>query len=341
MRTPPIPAALISLAAAALAAAPARAARLPAPQALLDAALTAPTIPYEGRVMVTQWYGRRTRAEELRVYSLPPKRERSEFLSPDGNVVRVLVSNGDEEAVTLVRARKTVLGHAAGGYEKVLPADQERAALLANYELLASTGDNVAGRPTWRLTLKPRVAGKSWQTLWLDRETRVVLRNKRYLPRRHFASQAEFIAFEPGKAADDALFDIDPSTSGLIKARGLAPKFLTRAQLKAAGGGATHLPDRLPGGFVFESADVFPVMHSPVRQARYTDGLTALSLFQTDRPVRLPRNARAAPGTTRLPGPLDVSLSGNVLQWSVGARHYTLMGDVSRELMARIAKSFH
>lgn len=321
-----------------LAAGAAGAVETPEPSALLDAALGAPAIPYQGRVMVTQWYGKQTRAEEMRVFVLPPDMIRREFLSPDGTVTRVSVSDGDVEEVHFVRAKKTVRGDAVRSYEKVLPPEKEKELLLENYELSTSTGESIAGRPTWRLTMQPKIEGKPWQSLWLDRETKVALRTKRFLPRRPFASQAQFAAFEPRKATDPSLFSFDASTSGVIDARGLAPDFMTLDQLNKATGDKAQLPERLPGGFVFESADVFPVRNSSVRHARYTDGLTVISVFLTDRPVKLPKGG-VLRSDARLPGPLRASTAGKVTRWGSGTRHFTLMGDVSRELVADIVKS--
>jgi len=174
MRTPLTPN-WSSLLAAALAGAAvgARAAEVPSPEALLDAVLAAPAIPYQGRVMVTQWFGKQTRAEEIRVYVLPPDHVRREFLSPDGAVTRISVSDGDIENVRLVRSGKTVRGDAARSYDKVLPPEKERELLTANYKLSAGAGEKVAGRPTWKLTLEPKIPGKSWQTFWVDHETTV------------------------------------------------------------------------------------------------------------------------------------------------------------------------
>ena len=296
---PRIPSSSSLLAAALIAAgvfAPsARAAQTPEPEDLLDAALSAPTIPYQGRVMVTQWYGKQTRAEEMRVLVLPPNKIRREFLSPDGNVTRVSISDGAQESVLRVRSGKTVIGNAVGSDSKILPPDQERSVLLENYELAASTGEKVAGRTTWRLTLKPKIEGKSWQTLWLDQDTQIVLRTKRSLPKRSSASQAQFLSFEPRKRPDESLFEVNAATSA-VRSRGLAPKFMTLDQLNKATGDRSRLPERLPGGFVFESADVFPIGKSSVRHARYTDGLTVISLFQTEKPVRLPKGGIIPPG---------------------------------------------
>lgn len=327
------------LLAAAPAARPARALEAPDPVRLLDAALAAPETPYQGRVVVTQWYGKQTHAEEMRVFVLPPDKVRREFLAPDGSVARLSISDGDVESVRLVRSGRTVRGNAVPSDEKVLSTDAERGALLANYALSSSTGETVAGRKTWRLTIEPRIPGKPWQTLWLDRDTSVVLRSRRALPKRPFASSAQFVSFEPRPSLDEALFRMDPATDAVIEARGLAPRFLTREQLDREAGGGARMPESLPGGFVFESGDVFPVGKSRVRHARYTDGLTVISLFQTDRPVRLPRGGVLPSGSPPLPGPVRASRAGNLIQWRVGARHYTLMGDVSRELVAQIVKN--
>jgi outer membrane lipoprotein-sorting protein len=341
MPTPRIPSfskRLAALALAGAAAAGARASAAPAPEDLLDAVLNPPAVAYQGRVMVTQWFGKQTRAEEMRVFVSPPSSVRREFLSPDGTVTRVLVSDGDAESVLLVRARKTVVGDAVKSYDKVLPPEVERATLLSNYELLSSTGGKVAGRPTWLLRMKPKLAGKPWQAMWLDADTKIVLRSKRYLPHRPFADKAEFSSFEPRKPLDPDLFVVSGATSA-IHAPSLAPDFLTLAQLNAETGEAANLPERLPSGFIFESADVFPVGRSKVRHARYTDGLIVVSLFLTDRRVRLPKTGVISPGATRLPGLLHASRVGKVIQWGSGTRHFTLMGDVSREIVAEIVKS--
>lgn len=330
------------LLAAALLAAAARTAaaeEAPAPEALLDAVLSAPAIPYQGHVMVTQWYGKQTRAEEMRVYVLPPDKIRREFLAPDGAVTRVSISDGDVESVRLVRAGKTVVGNAVRSYEKVLPRELERDVLLSNYEMSSSTGEKVAGRPTWRLTMRPKLNGKPWQTLWMDQETKIVLRTKRFLPKRPFASQAQLSSFEPRKPQDPALFEVEESTAGVIEARGLAPEFLTLDQLNKATGDVADFPPKLPGGFVFESADLLPVGKSKVRHARYTDGLTVVSIFQTDRKVRLPKGGVIPSGAASLPGPLHASRAGKLIQWGGGSRYYTLMGDVSKELVAEIVKA--
>jgi hypothetical protein len=338
------------LLAAAAALTPARAQTPPDPESLLDATLAPPAVPYQGRVMVTQFFGRTksgglaTRAEEMFVRVSPPDRVRREFFAPDGSIARVLISDGDQESVLQVQSGRTVVGNALRTDEKVLAPELERETLLANYALAVSTAEKVAGRATWRLMLVPKTDGKSWETLWIDQDTKIVLRTKRWQPQRPFASEAQFTSFEPRKTQNPELFRVedstdervDESTGDVVRARSLSPRFLTLDQL----GGGPRLPETLPGGFVFESADQFALRKSTVRHARYTDGLTVLSVFETDRPVRVPQNGSVIPpGHEPLPGPLRASSAGKVLQWKVGARHYVMMADISRDLMAEIAKA--
>ena len=311
-------------------------AAMPAAEELLHSALASPTIPYQGKVMVMQWYGKQTRAEEMRVHFAPPDNIRREYLTPDGTVSRITVSDGEHETVS--RGGKVVVGDAVRSYEKVMPPEREREILLSNYDLLVSTADKVAGRPVWLLTLKPKIEGKAWQSMALDQETKVVLRVKRYLPRRAFASQASFTTFETNKPQDESLFHLGATTSAAIAAPSLAPDFMTLEQLAKETGRASRLPQALPGGFVFESADAFKAGSSRVAHARYTDGLTVLSVFETDRPVRIPK-AGVMTTSAGFPGALSASRAGKILKLQSGDRHYTLMGDLSRELLADAARA--
>lgn len=306
----------------------------PSAEELLQSALASPSIPYQGKVMVTQWYGKQTHAEEMRVHFAPPAKIRREYLTPDGRVSRVSVSDGEFEQVS--RGDKSVVGDAVRSYEKVMTPEREREVLLSNYELIIGTADKVAGRPVWLLTLKPKLEGKAWQSMALDQDTKVVLRVKRYLPRRSFASQASFTSFEPNKPQAEDLFALAASTASAAPA--LTPDFMTLEQLAKETGRPSRLPQALPGGFVFESADVIKAGRGRAAHVRYTDGLTVLSIFETERPVKLPKSGMIAV-SAGFPGALSASRAGKVLKLKAGDRHYTLMADVARELLAEVARA--
>jgi hypothetical protein len=321
----------------ALAAAGAASAAAPAPEALLDRMLAEPDAAYEGRVVVTQWYGKGSRSEEIVVRHRPPLLRR-EFLNPDGSVARISVSDGEAERILDPRTGRQVSGDAVGAYLRALPPERERELLRANYELSSATGEAVASRPVWVLVFAPREEGKPSLSFSLDRETGVVLGLRRNTPgRRRLASSARFLRFEPNTSSDPALFAL-PDSSAAVAAPGLSPDFMTRDDLNKAGGAL--FPESLPGGFAFESGDGLTVKGHVVRHARYTDGVTAVSLFHADRPFRAPAGGGAIAETAALGGSaLSLTSAGRILQWKGSGGSFLLMGDVSRTLLERLAKS--
>ena len=324
------------LAAAFLAALPAAAA---APDALtlLDAALTAPEHSYQGHLTVTEWFGKQTRAEEVEVSYSPTNRYRWEFLAPDGSAARVAVSDGSNEQILLVRQGKAVTGEAVRSSTKLMIPEREKELLLKNYRLSVTGPDMTAGRKTWVLDLQPLVAGKPRQLLWIDAQTDVTLAIKRYLPRKQFAILSRFTHFTIKPSLPEETFRLQLASPSIVSGD-MTPDFLSIDELEKTTGRETDLPEALPGGFVFESADYFEVNKDMVRHLRYTDGLAVLSIFLTDRPVRLPPG-----GTMRLdprlspPGSLRLSSTGKVFAFKRGSQHYTMMSDVSRDLLESIA----
>ncbi len=318
-------------------AAPAAAADVPEAEALLDWSLSSPEVAFRGRMMFTQWFGKNTRAEDIQVYH-SGQRSRREFLAPDGTPTRVIIDNGDRQELHLVRKGRVLRGDAVKSFEKVMPAAHERDLLLKNYRLTASGPETVAGRPCWVLEIDPLVDGKPSQKLWLDQQTHVVLENKRYIPRKLSAAMIRYTRFTPVKDLPDDLFLLEVATAAA--GRGLEPDFMTLDDLNKATGRSTNIPAQLPGGFEFESADYFTVGKNVVRQARYTDGLCVLSLFLTDRPVLLPKGGGVSMAQAGLPrASLRLSSAGKVLRWQSGRQHFTLLGDVTRELLQQIAKA--
>jgi hypothetical protein len=165
-----------------------------------------------------------------------------------------------------------------------------------------------------------------------------VLENKRFIPNKRSAAMIRYTRFEPVESLDDSLFTIETATASPPAAKNLEPDFMTLDQLNQATGKEAKLPEELPGGFHFESADYFTVGKHTVRQARYTDGLCVLSLFLTDNPVRLPKGERLS--IAALPhASLRLSSAGKVLHWRRGRQHFTLLGDVTRDLLEQIAAS--
>jgi len=310
----------------------------PPPEAseLLRSALEDVKPAYQGKIMITRWFGKQTRAEEVAVYHSAPQRFRWEFLIPSGSIGRVVVSDGSREQLRLASKNKTLQGSAPKIYPKVMSIESERELLLKNYRIHYLGADEVAGRAVWVLELEPARSGKPHQRLWIDQETRVILENKRFRSGAHSATLSRFTRFEPKKDIPDDLFNCAAS-SGTIDAHGLDPDFFSLEEMEQSTGKASKYPRELPGDFTFESADFFEVKNQTVWHIRYTDGLTTVSLFDTPRPVRLSGTANDSSASLSLPGSLHLSSSGRILHWKQKKTYYTLVADLPRELLEPIA----
>jgi outer membrane lipoprotein-sorting protein len=302
---------------------------------VLDQAISEPETGYSGRAITIRWFGDRTHSYEYGVSFMPPGRYRREYLGHDGAVASVTVSDGSKEWIYLPRKGKLLSADAVKSFEKVLKPDEEERLLRENYALALTTAAKVSGREAWTLTLTPKRAGKCRQTFTVDRRTGAVLATRRYLPEGRLAALFRFTQFESGPQPEGRF--VPPPGLSSATARQGAPDFMSLADLERALGEPARFPAELPGGFVFESADFFDVGAQRVKHARYTDGLSVVSIFQTNKPVRIPPETASEGPVSR--SSLRLSAPGHVLRVKAGGRHFTFIGDVSAALLKEIASS--
>jgi negative regulator of sigma E activity len=225
-------------------------------------------------------------------------------------------------------------------------ADAEFNLLLSNYTLSDLLTDTVAGRDVWMMELRPKKDGKPHQQLWIDKKSGVVLENKRYRPQDQYAVVSRFVRFstnQPGSAPQKKREKEDDLADQKRKAveHGLDPDFLSQDDWEQATGRKFLFPDSLPHGFSFESIDFFPIGNDMVSHVRYIDGLVVLSVFETSRPVRIPKITRAGNQekdfqTTHI---APFSLPESVFQRRVDDRYFIFMSDTSEEFLKAVADS--
>jgi len=311
----------------------------PDPLELLQGAAAGPTTAYEGHVSVIRWFGKRTRAEEANVFFSPPNRYRWEFIAPDGSPERLVVSDGKKEYLSLPHQGKLLCGDAVKSSPKPTEPDREFELMLKNYRVTLSGAEKRVGRAVWVVEIAPHVRGKPTQRVWIDQQTNVLLESGRFWDKGAFAVLSRYTRFEPKESLAEELFEFKTNPGTEVDEHGLDPDYLSFEEMRRATGKTFNFPQTLPGGFVFESADFFDVQAQTVRQARYTDGLAALSLFQTNRPVRPPKDSGPEAALPPHPGDFGLASTGHVLRFRRGGLYYTLLGDVSEELLSRIAAS--
>ncbi len=303
---------------------------------LRELVLGAASVPYSGRLKFSHWNGAERVVEEAQVYFDPPGRYLEEFIDASGKTVRLAVSDGIQDQVYALKRGRLAASSLAVSREESADAARRWRLLLSNYRVRVSGSRTAAGnRPSWIVELRPKSDGKPWQTLLVDKETGIILLNRRYLPGTDHSSALSFTTFIPGGRPDPALFQIE--------ARSAPPKTPPQLQPRAAPelvlDGA--FPPRLAAGFVLESQSGFQFPGSSwVRHARYTDGLAFLSVFQTDRPVAVPHGgARGGAPLSTATDALSLLDFTTTLQFTRSGRHYLIVGDTSPALLASLARS--
>jgi outer membrane lipoprotein-sorting protein len=310
----------------------------PDPLELLRKASAGPTTAYEGHVTVTRWYGKGTRAEEANVFFLPPNSYRWEFLAPDGSPERSVVSDGSKEVLVLPLQKKVLMGDAVKSAPKQADTERDVALIIENYRITLAGADKRAGRAVWAVEISPLLPGKPAQKVWIDQETGALLEARRFRDKRSFAVVSRYTRFEPKKDFPDGFFEYRAEPGVKVDEHGLDPDYLSLEEMRRGAGRTFDFPQSLPGGFVFESGDIFNVHGHKVRQARYTDGLASLSLFQTDKRVRLPAGeASVESSLPPHPGDFGLTSSGHAYRFKRGRVHYLLLGDISKDLLQRAA----
>ncbi|MFA6091549.1 MAG: sigma-E factor regulatory protein RseB domain-containing protein [Elusimicrobiota bacterium] len=306
----------------------------PEPVELLRRVAAGPTRGYEGHMTVIRWYGGKTSADDARVFFHPPNRYRWEFLAPDGKIERLVVSDGEKESIHLIGQNRVLEGSALKSAPKPQGTDWNLELLLKNYRIESLGEGRSAGRSAWGLDIVSKDPRKPGQRMWIDQETYAVLESRLYRGKGRFTVLSRLSRFEPRSDPDDSLFSFQAPAGASVEEHSLDPDYFSLEELRKATGQRFDFPQELAGGFVFESADLFEVDKNSVRQARYTDGLAEISLFQTDRRIRVPREAASL-----LPRPGDLGLTGagRFLRFKRGRIHYALIGDVSKELLSQIA----
>jgi outer membrane lipoprotein-sorting protein len=300
-------------------------------ETVLKTTLAGPTVPYAGEITITHWAGRAAHAEEARVYVGSPDRYRYEFLTPTGDVSRVVVGTGGFEYVLIPEHGKVLHGLSAHGINSRPSPAITFALLSSNYHISSPEPDEVAGRKVFVVELTPLAEGKPRERLWLDPQTGVVLALRRFGTKTPDAAALRFIRFEPNAEFEEDFFDVDLSTENVVKDHGLRDTNRPLEDLNRDGG---PFPDSLPFGFVYSGGRRFQVQGETVTQLTYTDGLTVVSVFETARPVQ-----REDPSEERFSfsdgggPPLSLHSPIRIVHGKRGGSYFTVMGDSNEALL--------
>jgi sigma-E factor negative regulatory protein RseB len=147
----------------------------------------------------------------------------------------------------------------------------------AYYSVSFSGEDRVADRPAVRLAVTPLDEHRYGHRLWLDRETRLLLRSELIDANGDRLEIFQFNQILIGDAVDVAALEPDASAGALVSHLTLA----TKETQPVGTQDVAWQPGWLPDGFALAGADVrtAPDGARPVTRMMYSDGLAAFSVF--------------------------------------------------------------
>ncbi len=190
------------------------------------------------------------------------------------------------------------------------------------YEVVVAGPGRVAGRDAWQLDVIPADGFRYGYRLWVDQESRLMLRSEMIDAQGVALERLEFIEL-----------DLNP---GLTKAQFEIPSSVSEQALEAVDADS-HPHGRLqldvswmPDGFVATAGDLRMASgdQSPVKAFAFSDGLAAFTLFVERLTEQTEVGALSARGPTLA---MSRSLSGEQGDWLI-----TLVGEVPAQTAERV-----
>lgn len=190
-----------------------------------------------------------------------------------------------------------------------------------NYQVVLKGRESFAGRPCYVLQFEPRDRHSRIVKVWIDSVTGVVL--CRQESDAHTGSTISLVMFTeieyPRRlAAAESHHRFPPGTRFATMSR--SPILRDVGRLRRLANFEIFQPLWMPGGYEFENCELISLNGALTTCLRYTDGLGAVTVFQTRAPEPRPPGFRAG-GWSRLPlgeamiairwGQMDITVLGN------------------------------
>jgi peptidoglycan/xylan/chitin deacetylase (PgdA/CDA1 family)/negative regulator of sigma E activity len=306
----------------------------------LTAAAVAPRrVSYIGTKTVTLW-AQTVRASEVRVYHEAPDRTRLEYLATGDQPARVVVISGGHQIEFVPGSGRYLEGPALRTDEDALTR-QILPQLAANYDVRFAGIERVAGRAARVVEIEGKRPGRPRLRLWIDIETRLILRLERYGPAGALREISAFlnVVINPRLSAD--LFLVTPPAGAQIQQRrpgASGGPSLGLDEIARRVGFIPQLPGYLPPGYKIVRSNVVLIRGAPTATFVFSDGVAALTLYES-------RGAQVGGGGGQhvrvgaADGIVQVRGVATVIHWNTNGVSMTLVGDIAPNELVRVGSS--
>ena len=228
--------------------------------------------------------------------------------------------------------------------------------LLRNYTVDVVQSEPIAGQNTYLLTINPKVDSRPRKKVWLDAQHYIILRMEHYDIAGNLKALSVYttIDYDSASVAQQLKqYSEKEQGRGPDRRRPYRSEETSIVEAEKKFGGQLPQPSYLPVGFQLQSTSMVAFRDNPSIHFRYTDGLTALSLFvsrvsnereeRQRRPEWGDRFRGIKPTTVIVKNtPISVIDQGHIriLRWEMSNLRFVLIcEEVSQEEIMKVAES--
>ncbi len=298
--------------------------------------LTAVEKNYRGRQTIIDFSNVAPQVTKLTVMYQPGGKERREYHASRS----VAVIDGDYFYQYYPERKLAIKRKLPGGYDTLKKENLKQT--LISYDLKNSPSEPIAGRRARLYEFHPRqVDSRPVRKVWVDVETGLILRMEIYSPDNRLFWLSVFEDVDYKSRVSPASFSLKIPT-GVKVVESKEGRCLSREEAEEKAGLRLNLPHYLPGGFVEKCVRAKRTDAYGEIQVLYSDGLSLLSLFESSRPFQSTASGRSveievggAPGVW-----LQLGLV-SALRWQSPQAYLTLLGEISRDELLKVAESIY
>ena len=308
---------------------------------LLRAGIDAPnSVSYVGQVQNVEFGQTRADATIFRIEHKSPDLTRRWYVAPQSLYGDSIISHGDTSYNVDVKHNRIIVSK-DDAIDDQVAMDDNFSLLSHNYRSVLGPDETIAGRRTLSVLLVNKYTGQTVMRVWLDAETNLVLQKERYANNGSITYQMRFDQIRYTNAMPSAIFDVP--RKGFARLRGAdhgAPSSDIANIVRMAGFPA-RFPQHIPNGFTPVEGVVADVKGVRTIHLLYSDGVRTISLFENahDSAVDMSRyqvhTADVHGNEARYVNEGPTTL----LAWGQGGLHFTLVGELSRDELLKIAGS--
>lgn len=213
--------------------------------------------------------------------------------------------------------------------------------LSRSHRMVLAGTDKVCGRKAFVVLIIPRVPGNPWRKCWIDYYTKLTLKNEQY--------GSEWPNGQPQSFMFWSSISFQPVTEQAVKLPTIAGAKLvpcphgqpvvSLGQVQKLLGFRVLMPANPPPGYVYDGASVVQVGTSRAVHLRFTNGLNAVSVFQSSGPIQ--PQALAQVNTQILiwrQGSVNIALVGNIDKGMLDMLRRQIGDRAEREMLAEVSR---